>query len=320
MSINKIKSGFREEAKSINSYVWYMEKNYRNKAKSFIDNYKFDLNKLDIKYQRDNISTSQLHEIVLLLIKAKIEEWEHLQNLSSTEKRIPLSEFGVIGKEVIKMLKRDGARDEDLYMDNLDEQVLPDELNELEYDYLPVIRIFDINESTNIYRQSFILLVASFEAYFFDIFITSFASHFDLFLKLLHSEIKKSEIKQLKLFDIDDIARYDDIVKVRENIVRLYAKNKYLRELLYALESYDKDIFNVDGKSQYISIIEIIKRRNVHLHNKGVIDKDYLEFRDGKATFNPYRFHEDTYAVIDSSYFNQTFELLFKFIDNLNIN
>lgn len=41
-------------------------------------------------------------------------------------------------------------------------------------------------------------------------------------------------------------------------------------------------------------LMEMIERRNIHLHNKGIVDKKYCSF------FNIYHFHEGEYAFIDN--------------------
>ena len=51
-------------------------------------------------------------------------------------------------------------------------------------------------------------------------------------------------------------------------------------------------------------LIELVLRRNVHVHNRGVVDERYLE-RDqqtGKARFNLYNWNLGQAAIIDELY------------------
>lgn len=58
--------------------------------------------------------------------------------------------------------------------------------------------------------------------------------------------------------------------------------------------------------------MEMIERRNIHLHNKGIVDEKYCGF------FNIYHFCDGEYAFIDDKYlFTIVFNTLSQFTKNM---
>ncbi len=72
------------------------------------------------------------------------------------------------------------------------------------------------------------------------------------------------------------------------------------------------DLFVINGSDIKDEIFEIIGRRNIHVHKKGIVDEGYLRQSNG----NPYGFSTGDYCAIDSIYFNKCYEMLHLFIDN----
>lgn len=61
----------------------------------------------------------------------------------------------------------------------------------------------------------------------------------------------------------------------------------------------------------YPALMEMIERRNIHLHNKGFADSKYC------TSFNIYKFNIGDYAYIDSEYlFIKVFNSLSRFATN----
>ena len=84
---------------------------------------------------------------------------------------------------------------------------------------------------------------------------------------------------------------------------------KYLSELISKLKNYKPDIFK---DIEYPVLMEMVERRNIHLHNKGYADNKYY------SSFNIYKFNVDDYVNIDSEYlFIKVMNTLSKFLTNV---
>ena len=55
-----------------------------------------------------------------------------------------------------------------------------------------------------------------------------------------------------------------------------------------------------------------MQRRNLHVHKNGMVDEKYFTKGNGNAS----GLHIGDYAIIDSPYLNQAFDLFEKFIDS----
>lgn len=144
--------------------------------------------------------------------------------------------------------------------------------------YLEYIRnlyynFYDYN-SSNIYRQSFIILMASFDA------------------------------------AISDICTI------------YWGKSKALSSSISALYEYNKAIFINYNEDIFNKVIELIRRRNIHLHNKGIVDLGYIQpsfpNKDGIHIFtNPCKLRENELAPITQTYLYEAIILLEKVIKNV---
>lgn len=175
---------------------------------------------------------------------------------------------------------------------------------------LALYSVFDNKDSINIYRQSIILLVATFEATITDSLKIIYSNNFIRYVeklckddKILYSDISKSAC----LDDLKMITVCNDLNK------------KKFRAILYEMKTYDNKIFIIENRNVFVEIIETIKRRNLHIHNKGIVDDEYLEInKDGKSCFNPDNLEKGTYAVIDYKYFYRKCILLTDLIKKLS--
>lgn len=57
--------------------------------------------------------------------------------------------------------------------------------------------------------------------------------------------------------------------------------------------------------------MEIVQRRNLHVHKKGIVDEKYFTKGNGSEL----GLHIGDYAVIDDAYFNKALDLLEKFVE-----
>ena len=103
------------------------------------------------------------------------------------------------------------------------------------------------------------------------------------------------------------------IIEIAKNVFPLHVtKRQKLTNVLVAIKQENPNFYYLNGQDTYIQLMELIARRNVYIHNKGIIDWDYLNF--GKicraSVWNQTRFILGDFAKIDSYYFSDAYNLL----------
>lgn len=173
-----------------------------------------------------------------------------------------------------------------------------------------LFRLIDTKNNINIYRQAFIQLVALFDAFVFDIIRIHFLNNFFVWLKLFENDT-------VKLHDIAECNTFDDF---ENSIVGKKLKSVYLKDLMNILKNHNPDLFIMDGESKYVNFIEMINRRNCHIHNNGVVDNSYLGIskNNEKPAYNIYGFGLGSYAEIEQSYFNMCLNDCCEFITKIS--
>lgn len=85
------------------------------------------------------------------------------------------------------------------------------------------------------------------------------------------------------------------------------------------MKSHNPELFNIDGEIKYANFIEMINRRNCHIHNNGVIDNSYLGINkiNDKPEFNIYNFSIGSYAEINRQYLDESLYYCSVFMNNL---
>lgn len=100
--------------------------------------------------------------------------------------------------------------------------------------------------------------------------------------------------------------------ELKEIMINDILESKKIHALISSLHHYKANVFIVNNDDITNSIFEIIARRNLHVHKKGIIDQFYL----GQTCGNPYNFSIGEYAHINMNYFNNSYEILRSMIDN----
>ncbi len=186
------------------------------------------------------------------------------------------------------------------------EEIAEKELCLNEYRELQTLySVFDDQAPINIYRQSFILLLTAFDAVVFDIATKLFSDKFFEIAPYINYD---------KKFTLTDISKYDSFEEFSNKTSEMIISGKYIADILEIIYKYDKTIFNINGSVRYEDIMEIIQRRNLHVHKKGIVDNKYFT----KGNGNELGLHNGDYAVIDDVYFNRAVEVLGKFIDGFS--
>ena len=162
------------------------------------------------------------------------------------------------------------------------------------------IRMLDVTANSNIYRQAFVNMFSIFDAYVFDYLKTYFFNHIDKLESFFGGEKTK--------LPYEDVFKNSTIEEAKEDFIRKKFDGKYIKHLLKALHHSNTAVF--DG-IEYHKIMEMVNRRNIHIHNKGIVDDRYIE------EYNIFSYDVGEYAAITKQYFDSAATILSAFIQNL---
>lgn len=137
-------------------------------------------------------------------------------------------------------------------------------------EYMTLYSVLDIKSPLCIFRQSFILLMTAFDAAIFDIAEIIITEHFFEFCK-------KNEELLSNQYKLKEIINEGSFEKFQSKMVGSILKNNRVAALLRLLHQYRKDYFILEEIDIYQEICEIVARRNVHVHKRGIVDHDYCE-------------------------------------------
>ncbi|MCQ4922174.1 hypothetical protein NE686_03700 [Tissierella carlieri] len=232
----------------------------------------------------------------------------YLRNLKALELKKEIDDFPASAGHYLEFTEDDYERlikHSAIYYHNEYIDSVEHDLNNL-IDLQTLYRIFDYNNTINVYRQSFILVTTAFDAVIFDISRQIFKDNFFECMDKFNYE---------KNFKLKEIVAFGNFHNFRDSTIENALKGKYISDVLSVIYEYDKDIFIVDNVDVYEEVMEIISRRNIHIHKRGIVDQRYFE----KSNGNKYEYSIGEYAFIDSNYYNNTYNLLRKLILNFNI-
>ena len=167
-------------------------------------------------------------------------------------------------------------------------------LTELEEIQL-LLRIATPDAEINILRQAFILLMTAFDATVFDLVRAKLRNDFFSLIG------KFGKQEKVSLPEIGDAGSFDAF---RDGIIEDQLKKRYIKDLLVVLDSLGIKCTDEPAGDSFGHLIEMVLRRNVHVHNRGLVDERYLE-RDtlsDKPKFNLYNLSLGQAAVIDEDY------------------
>ncbi len=344
LDLEKIYSQFKRETEVIKEYIDFMEKsvvlNGLSENVHYNDDIKSIQSKIEILKQKnlEDISTlqssiekSQLYEIPVwfAIIDARSEEGEFVNyifelidsNITDREKILAetqgeleamcITKGDLIGGDFYLELYDNQEKTYE-YIDNslkaFHNNSVSDTEKELEVlkNYEKLLRLIDIRNNINIYRQAFIQLVALFDALVFECFRIQFSRNFFVWLKFFDND-------NIKLHEIANSNNFDDF---KIMIIEKKLKSLYLKDLLDVLNKHNSLCFNIDGEIKYVYFREMINRRNCHIHNNGIVDKAYLGIDKSNTNqiFNVFNFVIGSYAEIDKEYLNIAIDYCSEFI------
>lgn len=160
--------------------------------------------------------------------------------------------------------------------------------NELEEYY----KIIDNNSQTNVYKQSFISVMANFDAIIFDITEIFLEQYF--FKYIGYFEPKNNEAK----ISLGKFEKYNDFDEMKKDVILNILSSLYAKTVIEKICKIERN--EILNEEELKKIYEIFERRNIHLHNRGKVDQKYVIGR------NLYDLREDDYAIIDRKYYEDT--------------
>ena len=159
------------------------------------------------------------------------------------------------------------------------------------------IRMSRGDAEIDIYRQSFITLMTIFDATVFD--LVKLALKRDFF-GLIGFFSKQDRIS------LERIGKYQSFEDFRDDIVEEQLKSKYLKDILFVLDSQKITLTDSQEGGKFIHLIELVLRRNIHVHNRGRVDNKYLEANEnGSPKYNIYGLISGSIANIGVAYWER---------------
>ncbi len=171
--------------------------------------------------------------------------------------------------------------------------------------YIKLFEWINIKNSINIYRQSFIQLIAMFDTIVFECYKIKFNNDFFEGLKYF----KEGSIKY------SELANYQDFETFKNDTIESKLRNCYLKDLLNIARNKNKNLFMVDGIDNYTQFREMINCRNCHIHNNGIVDNAYMGVNNNES-FNIFNYNLGDYLGIDKKYFQRTYNMCKTFLYN----
>jgi hypothetical protein len=153
----------------------------------------------------------------------------------------------------------------------------------------------------NVYRQGFILLMTAFDAAVFDLAREALRAGFFSNIRWFAGKTK---------LGVEEFGRYADFAEFRDAVIENQLRGMYLQDILRTLRGVG--LFSPkDQKSDpYVRLRELVARRNLHIHNRGIVDDRYLESDErGRPKYNIFHLETGQLAVINEQYWQMANQL-----------
>ncbi len=164
-----------------------------------------------------------------------------------------------------------------------------------------MIKMSSKDEQLSSVRQGFILFMTVFDATIFDLMRIALNKNF---FKLIGFFGKNDKIS------LDTLNNYNTFDDLKNSLIEEQLKKKYIKDVLLILEKINVNLTEDKKKDDFAKLVELILRRNVHIHNRGIVDERYLDKNIKEIPqFNVYGFELDDYARIDNKYWKEAIRL-----------
>jgi hypothetical protein len=156
----------------------------------------------------------------------------------------------------------------------------------------------------NILRQGFILLMTAFDAAIFDLVRVALQANFFGLIPVFGKDAKEGKI------NLKDLGQFQDFGEFADNVIESQLKTRYIKDVLHVLKSLNLTLVDEPKGATFGMLIELVLRRNVHVHNRGRVDERYLE-RDEKGTprWNIDKLQVGETARIEHGYWHRSLQL-----------
>jgi hypothetical protein len=154
----------------------------------------------------------------------------------------------------------------------------------------------------NVLRQGFLLLMTAFDAAVFDLTRVALRRRF---FDLIGGFGKQDKVT------LEEVGAAGSFEAFREQVVEDQLKRRYVKDLLGLLQGLGVKLVDEARGDKPVQLIELVLRRNLHVHNRGVVDERYMEAdpKTKRPRFNLFALSAGQVACIDDGYFESAVRL-----------
>lgn len=189
-------------------------------------------------------------------------------------------------------------------IDKITEKVKRD-INKATYDYFAPFRthLLEPRQLILLFRSAIVILKS-----YYDSLLTDLLDHY--------YRIHKKSIKKEKKFTTDDLLKYDSIEDLIDDIISEKVNSMILqqikKQLIMIKQNEDLKInLNKEEIINWDVVEELFQRRNIIVHNDGIVNKHYLNNINKNLGFlNKQELKEGCEVTIDKKYFLNVFDEL----------
>lgn len=161
----------------------------------------------------------------------------------------------------------------------------------------------------NVLRQGFVLLMTAFDAAVFDLTRIAFR---EKFFDLVGAFGKQDKVT------LEGVGEAGSFEAFRDQVIEEQLKKRYVKDLIGQIQGLGISLVDERKGDRHVQLVELVLRRNLHVHNRGVVDERYLECdKGGKPKFNLFDLKLGQAACIDETYFTEALRLCGGCVDRL---
>lgn len=173
-----------------------------------------------------------------------------------------------------------------------------------------LVRMATPDAEINVLRQGFLLLMTAFDAAVFDLTRIAFRRKFFELVIVFGKQDKVT---------LECMGEAGSFEVFRDQVVEEQLKKRYVKDLLGLLQVVGVELVDDKHGDKPIQLTELVLRRNLHVHNRGVVDHRYLEAdpKTGKPKCNLFGLKLGQAAIIDEAYFQTALRLCGNCVERL---
>lgn len=181
-----------------------------------------------------------------------------------------------------------------------------------QFDEIDILaRMATPNAEINVLRQGFILLMTAFDAAVTDLARIKFRERFFEFLPTFGKNEKMT---------LEELGQAGSFEVFRDRLIDDQIRRRYIKDLIGLLYAVGLNKAATAASDEQVRLIEMVFRRNVHVHNRGIVDNRYLELDPAsrKPKYNLHNLAVGQAAVVDDAYFKDAVKRSSHFVDALS--